>query len=79
MKFSSGYELFSLYVPTLTCGHCVKLNAMVYAGRSEMRKNYEVIRLIQDAFARVIPQFPICKKRHNYVTSVMLSMPRSKR
>ena len=58
---------------TLTCGHCVKLNVTVYAGRSEMRKNYEVIRLIQDAFARVIPQFPICKKRHDYAT-VMLSM-----
>lgn len=36
-----------------------------------MRKNYEVIRLIRDAFARVTPQFPICKKRHDYVTSVM--------
>lgn len=46
---------------------------MVYAGRSEMRKNYEVIRLIRDAFARVTPQFPICKKRHDYVT-VMPSM-----
>jgi len=46
---------------------------MVYAGRSEMRKNYEVIRLIQDAFARVTPQFPICKKHHDYVR-MMLSM-----